>query len=54
MTWEFLDGPSTEHNVTSEAHKGGLRFKGTGAKFSGTYTVKFTKRGGRVTIAPAQ
>ncbi|HEX3872605.1 MAG TPA: plastocyanin/azurin family copper-binding protein [Solirubrobacteraceae bacterium] len=45
ITWEFLDGPSAEHTVTSDAHKGGLRFKGTGPKLSGTYTVKFTKKG---------
>jgi len=45
VTWEFLDGPSTEHTVTSEAHRGGLRFKGTGPRFSGSYTVKFTKAG---------
>jgi plastocyanin len=45
VTWEFLDGPSTEHTVTSEAKRGGLRFKSTGAHFSGTYSVKFTKKG---------
>jgi plastocyanin len=46
VTWEFLDASiSAEHTVTSKAHKGGLRFKGTGAKLSGSYTVKFTKAG---------
>jgi plastocyanin len=45
VTWEFLDGPSAEHTVTSEAHKGGLRFKSTGPKLSGTYSVRFTRPG---------
>jgi plastocyanin len=46
VTWEFLDSSiSAEHTVTSEPHKGGLRFKGTGARLSGSYTVTFTKPG---------
>jgi plastocyanin len=46
VTWNFLDASiMAEHTVTSVAHKGGLRFKGTGPKLSGSYTVKFTKAG---------
>jgi plastocyanin len=46
VTWNFLDGPiMAEHTVTSVAHKGGLRFKSTPARLSGSYTVKFTKAG---------
>jgi plastocyanin len=45
VTWQFLDGPSTEHTVTSVAKSGGLRFKGTGAHFNGSYSVTFKKKG---------
>jgi plastocyanin len=46
VTWQFLDASiSAEHTVTSQAHKGGLRFKGTGPKLSGSYTVTFSKAG---------
>ena len=45
VTWQFLDGPSAEHTVTSQSHKGGLRFKGVGPKLSGSYSVTFSKPG---------
>jgi len=46
VTWEFLDASiMAEHTVTSYAHKGGLRFKSKSATLSGSYSVKFTKRG---------
>ncbi len=45
VTWQFLDGPAAEHTVTSQSHAGGLRFKGTGPKLSGSYSVTFSKRG---------
>jgi plastocyanin len=44
VTWEFLDASlMSEHTVTSRS--GGLRFKGTGPKLSGSYSVTFRKRG---------
>jgi plastocyanin len=46
VTWKFLDAPiMTEHTVTSISRKGGLRFKGTGAHMSGSYSVTFARRG---------
>jgi plastocyanin len=41
VTWSWQDG-DTEHTLTST---GKTRFKGTGARKSGTYSVKFTKPG---------
>ena len=45
VTWRFLDAPATEHTVTPERRAGGLSFRGTGARFSGSYSVTFTRRG---------
>jgi plastocyanin len=45
VTWQFLDGPSTEHTVTPEKRAGGLHFTGTGAHFNGSYSVTFKKKG---------
>jgi plastocyanin len=46
VTWKFLDSAiDTEHNVTSRKKSGGLRFRSSTSKQSGTYVVKFTKPG---------
>jgi plastocyanin len=45
VRWHWLDGSVGTHNVTSKAHKGGLRFKSASTKTSGYYSVKFTKKG---------
>jgi plastocyanin len=43
VKWEFLDGDiDTAHNVTST---GRTHFKSSPTEESGTYTVKFTKKG---------
>ena len=42
VTWRFLDGPFTEHNVRS---RGRLRFKGSQAKRAGTHSARFTRPG---------
>ena len=39
--WRFADG-TTPHNVTSRGH---LRFRSSPTKQSGTYRVRFTRRG---------
>lgn len=41
VTWHWLDGSEGTHNVTSKAGKHGLRFKGSGTKTRGAYTVTF-------------
>lgn len=41
VTWSWKDG-DTQHNLHAV---GRLRFKGTGARASGTYRVTFRKRG---------
>ena len=45
VTWKFLDAPATEHTVTPEKRAGGQSFRGTGAHFSGSYSVTFSRRG---------
>ncbi len=46
VTWRFLDGSiDTEHNVTSPKKSGGLRFRSSTSKQSGSYSVKFVKPG---------
>lgn len=41
VEWRFLDDP-TEHNVTS---RGSDRFKSSGTRLKGTYSVRFPRAG---------
>jgi plastocyanin len=45
VTWKWEDGAEGTHNLTPLKKKGGLLFKGTGNRASGTYSVTFTKAG---------
>ena len=41
VTWRFLD-PEVSHNVTSV---GRTRFRSSGSRMTGTYSVRFTRKG---------
>lgn len=43
VTWRFLDAPiDTQHNVTSSGRQ---RFRSSGTRLSGSYSVRFTRAG---------
>jgi plastocyanin len=44
VTWQWLDGDiDTAHNVTSQP--GGLQFKSSETKLTGTYSIRFDRPG---------
>lgn len=55
VTWQWLDGHiDTAHNVTSQP--GGLQFKPSGTRLTGSYSIRFDKPGNyfyECTIHPA-